>query len=145
MSETTTAGLGTLCVHAGQEPDPRTGAVTVPIYPTSTYAQDALGAPRAGYEYARSKNPTRTALETLLAALEGGAAAHAFASGQAALASFASALLAAGDHVVVSRASYGGTWRYFTKVVALVKLRTLSPCGMSKPSAGSERFLISNE
>ena len=118
MSETTTAGLGTLCVHAGQEPDPRTGAVTVPIYPTSTYAQDALGASRAGFEYARSKNPTRAALETLLAALEEGAAAHAFASGQAALASFATPHLVAGHHVVVSRGSYGRTFRYFTKVLA---------------------------
>lgn len=118
MSETKTHRPGTLCIHAGQEPDPRTGAVTVPIYPTSTYAQEALGVPRGGFEYARSKNPTRTALETLLATLEGGAAAHAFASGQAALASFASAHLAAGDHVVVSRASYGGTFRYFTKVLA---------------------------
>ena len=118
MSETRKAGFDTLCVHAGQEPEPVTGAVAVPIFQTSTYAQEALGAPRGGFEYARSKNPTRAALETLLAALEGGAAAHAFASGQAALSAFASAHLAAGDHVVVSRASYGGTFRYFTKVLA---------------------------
>ena len=118
MSETRKAGFDTLCVHAGQEPEPVTGAVAVPIFQTSTYAQEALGAPRAGYEYARSKNPTRAALETLLAVLEGGAVAHAFASGQAALSALASAHLAAGDHVVVSRASYGGTFRYFTKVLA---------------------------
>ena len=118
MSETKPAGPGTLCVHAGQEPEPVTGAVTVPIFQTSTYAQESLGAPRGGFEYARSKNPTRAALETLLAALEGGAAAHAFASGQAALSALASAHLAAGDHVVVSRASYGGTFRYFTKLLA---------------------------
>jgi len=118
MSEKPATGFGTLCIHAGQEPDPVTGSVTVPIYPTSTYAQDALGSPRGGYEYGRSRNPTRTALETLLATLEGGVAAHAFASGQAALSALASAHLAAGDHVVVSRGSYGGTWRYFTKLLA---------------------------
>ncbi len=118
MSDTKEHGLGTLCVHAGQEPEPVTGAVTVPIFQTSTYAQRALGSPRAGFEYARSKNPTRTALETLLAALEGGAVASVFASGQAALSGLATAHLAAGDHVVVSRASYGGTFRYFTKVLA---------------------------
>lgn len=118
MNETRLPGFGTLCVHAGQEPENVTGAVTVPIFQTSTYAQEALGSPRGGFEYARSKNPTRLALEELLAALEGGAAAHAFASGQAATASLATALLKSGDHVVVSRASYGGTWRYFTKVLA---------------------------
>ena len=118
MNETRVPGFGTLCIHAGQEPEPVTGAVSVPIFQTSTYAQDALGSPRAGFEYARSKNPTRLALEELLAALEGGAAAHAFASGMAAIASLATAHLAAGDHVVVSRGSYGGTWRYFTKVLA---------------------------
>jgi len=118
MSEKREHGPGTLCIHAGQEPEPVTGAVVVPIFPVSTYAQDELGAPRGGFEYARSRNPTRTALERLLATLEGGAAAHAFASGQAAIASLASAHLAAGDHVVVSRGSYGGTYRYFTKVLA---------------------------
>jgi cystathionine gamma-lyase/cystathionine beta-lyase/cystathionine gamma-lyase/homocysteine desulfhydrase len=118
MSDANGHGLGTLCIHAGQEPEPVTGAVVVPIFPTSTYAQEALGSPRGGFEYARSRNPTRTALETLLAALEGGAAAHAFASGQAALSALATAHLAAGDHVVVSRGSYGGTFRYFTKVLA---------------------------
>ena len=118
MSETKVHGLGTLCIHAGQEPEPVTGAVCVPIFQTSTYAQDALGSPRGGFEYARSKNPTRLALEELLAALEGGAAAHAFASGQAATASLATAHLKSGDHVVVSRGSYGGTWRYFTKVLS---------------------------
>jgi len=118
MSETKAHGFGTLCVHAGQEPEPATGAVTVPIFQTSTYAQAALGSPRAGFEYARSRNPTRTALVTHLAAHEGGAAAHAFASGQAATAGLATAHLAAGDHVVVSRGSYGGTYRYFTKVLA---------------------------
>jgi cystathionine gamma-lyase/cystathionine beta-lyase/cystathionine gamma-lyase/homocysteine desulfhydrase len=118
MNETMTVGFGTLCIHAGQEPEPVTGAVAVPIFQTSTYAQDSLGSPRGGFEYARSKNPTRLALERLLAALEGGAVAHAFASGQAATSSLATAHLKSGDHVVVSRGSYGGTWRYFTKVLS---------------------------
>lgn len=118
MSDARAPGPGTLCIHAGQEPEPVTGAVVVPIFPVSTYAQDELGAPRGGFEYARSKNPTRTALEKLLATLEGGTAAHAFASGQGAIASLAAAHLAAGDHVVVSRGSYGGTYRYFEKVLA---------------------------
>jgi cystathionine beta-lyase/cystathionine gamma-synthase len=118
MNETRVPGFGTLCIHAGQEPEPVTGAVSVPIFQTSTYAQDRLGSPRGGFEYARSKNPTRLALEELLAPLEGGAAAHAFASGQAATSTLATAHLRSGDHVVVSRCSYGGTWRYFTKVLA---------------------------
>ncbi len=118
MNEPRVPGFGTLCIHAGQEPEPVTGAVSVPIFQTSTYAQNAVGSPRAGFEYARSKNPTRLALEALLAALEGGAAAHAFASGQAATSTLATAHLRSGDHVVVSRCSYGGTWRYFTKVLA---------------------------
>lgn len=118
MNETRLPGFGTLCIHAGQEPEPVTGAVSVPIFQTSTYAQESLGSPRGGFEYARSKNPTRAALEELLATLEGGAAGHAFASGQAATSTLATAFLRSGDHVVVSRCSYGGTWRYFTKVLA---------------------------
>jgi cystathionine gamma-synthase len=74
-------GFDTLAIHAGQEPDPRTGAVVPPIYQTSTYAQDAVGAPRLGYEYSRSGNPTRDALQECLAALEGGRRGLAFASG----------------------------------------------------------------
>src|SRR6266852_5380481 len=77
-------GFETLAIHAGQEPDPATGAVVPPIYQVSTYAQDGVGHPRAGYEYSRTANPTRTALEQCLAALEGGARALAFASGMAA-------------------------------------------------------------
>ena len=117
MNEPRVPGFGTRCIHAGQEPEPVTGAVSVPIFQTSTYAQESLGSPRGGFEYARSKNPTRQALEELLAALEGGASAQAFASGQAATASLATAHLRSGQHVVVSRGSYGGTWRYFTKVL----------------------------
>src|ERR1700729_376981 len=77
-------GFDTLAIHAGQEPDASTGSVTVPIYATSTYKQDGVGGLRGGYEYSRSANPTRTALESAMAALEGGAAALAFASGMAA-------------------------------------------------------------
>lgn len=108
-------GFSTRAVHGGQQPDPRTGAVAVPIYQTSTYVQEALGK-NAGYEYARSQNPTRAALEEQIAGLEGGASGHAFASGMAAI-SCLMTLLKAGDHAVVSQNVYGGTYRYFTKVL----------------------------
>ncbi len=111
-------GPSTLCIHAGQEPEPRTGAVVVPIYQTSTYVQAGFGRPREGYEYARTKNPTRLALEELLAALEGGASGHAFASGMAATTTLMLSLLKGGDHVVVSRNTYGGTYRFFSKILA---------------------------
>jgi len=110
-------GLATICIHAGQEPEPVTGAVVVPIFQTSTYVQEAFGKPRAGYEYARTKNPTRLALEQTLAALEGGATAHAFASGMAATTTLMLTLTKAGDHVVVSRNTYGGTYRFFSKIL----------------------------
>lgn len=102
-------------IHAGQQPDPRTGAVTVPIYQTSTYSQAGLGE-STGFEYARSQNPTRFALEDLVASLEGGAKGHAFASGMAAI-SCLMTILKAGDHVVVSQNVYGGTFRYFTRIL----------------------------
>jgi cystathionine beta-lyase/cystathionine gamma-synthase len=111
-------GFATLCIHAGQEPEPVTGAVSVPIFQTSTYVQEAFGKPRAGYEYARTKNPTRLALEELLAALEGGATGHAFASGMAATTTLMLSLVKAGDHVLVSRNTYGGTYRFFSKILA---------------------------
>jgi cystathionine beta-lyase/cystathionine gamma-synthase len=95
-----------------------TGAVAVPIFQTSTYVQEAFGKPRAGYEYARTKNPTRLALETQLAALEGGAVAHAFASGMAATTTLMLTLVKGGDHVLVSRNTYGGTYRFFSKILA---------------------------
>jgi cystathionine beta-lyase/cystathionine gamma-synthase len=113
-----TPGFATLCIHAGQEPEPVTGAVAVPIFQTSTYIQEAFGKPRHGYEYARTKNPTRLALEEQLAALEGGEAAHAFASGMAATTTLMLTFVAAGDHVVVSRNTYGGTYRFFSKILA---------------------------
>ncbi|MFI5180930.1 MAG: cystathionine gamma-synthase [Thermoanaerobaculia bacterium] len=112
------SSFDTLCIHAGQEPEPVTGAVAVPIFQTSTYVQEAFGRPRSGYEYARTKNPTRLALEQLLAALEGGAAGHAFASGMAAITTMMLALVQAGDHVLVSADTYGGTYRFFSKVLA---------------------------
>jgi cystathionine gamma-lyase/cystathionine beta-lyase/cystathionine gamma-lyase/homocysteine desulfhydrase len=111
-------GFATLCIHAGQEPEPVTGAVTVPIFQTSTYVQEAFGKPRNGYEYARTKNPTRSALEECLARLEAGASGHAFASGMAATTTLMLTFLKSGDHVVVSRNTYGGTYRLFSKILA---------------------------
>ena len=110
-----TAGFGTRCIHAGQEPDPSTGAIITPIYQTSTYVQDGLGRHK-GHEYARTSNPTRSALEANVAALEGGRAGFAFASGMAAIGAIAS-LLEAGDHVVVTDNTYGGTFRLFERVL----------------------------
>lgn len=108
-------GFSTRAIHAGQEPDPRTGAVAVPIYQTSTYVQKGLGEP-VEYEYARVQNPTRFALEANLAALEGGVSGHAFASGMAAISCLVT-LLKTGDHVVATQNVYGGTFRYFTKIM----------------------------
>src|SRR5260370_28203951 len=107
--------FSSIAIHAGQEPDTATGAVTVPIYQTSTYAQEGLGKHK-GYEYARTQNPTRLALETNLAALERGATGFAFASGMAAI-NAVMTLLQAGDHVVVSDNTYGGTFRLFDKIL----------------------------
>ncbi|MDL2718631.1 MAG: cystathionine gamma-synthase [Acidobacteriota bacterium] len=111
-------GFATTCIHAGQDPEPVTGAVTVPIFQTSTFVQEGFGKPRQGYEYARTKNPTRLALELQLAAIEGGAVAHAFASGMAAETTLMLSFVKAGDHVLVSRNTYGGTYRFFSKVLA---------------------------
>lgn len=109
-------GFETLAIHAGQDPDPRTGAVVPPIYQTSTYAQDAVGAPRLGYEYSRSGNPTRDALQECLAALEGGQVGLAFASGLAAEDTLLRTVCRPGDHVVIPDDAYGGTYRLFAKV-----------------------------
>ncbi len=109
-------GFSTDCIHAGNEPDSATGAVAVPIYQTSTYVQEALGKHK-GYEYARTQNPTRHALEENLTVLEGGAGARAFASGMAAITAI-STFLKAGEHAVCSNMTYGGTFRYFTKILA---------------------------
>ena len=108
----------TLAIHAGQEPDSLTGAVVPPIYQVSTFKQDAVGKPRGGYEYARTANPTRTALEQCLAALEGGAAALAFASGMAAEDGLLRTVCSPGDHVLIPDDAYGGTYRLFARVLA---------------------------
>ncbi|MEU4715467.1 cystathionine gamma-synthase [Micromonospora purpureochromogenes] len=109
-------GFETLAIHAGQDPEARTGAVIPPIYQTSTYAQDAVGAPRHGYEYSRSGNPTRDALQECLAALEGGPVALAFASGLAAEDTLLRTVCKPGDHVVIPDDAYGGTYRLFARV-----------------------------
>ncbi len=106
----------TRAIHAGQEPDPTTGAVVPPIYQTSTYKQDGVGGLRGGYEYSRSGNPTRTALEECLASLEGGRRGLAFASGLAAEDTLIRTLCGPGDHVVIPGDAYGGTYRLFAKV-----------------------------
>jgi len=109
-------GFSTDAIHAGNAPDPTTGAVVVPIYQTSTYVQEALGKHK-GFEYARTQNPTRAALEENLNVLEGGAGARAFASGMAAITAV-STFVKLGDHVVCSNLTYGGTYRYYTKIQA---------------------------
>ena len=115
MKLSDSARFSTICIHAGQEPDPSTGAIITPIFQTSTYVQEELGRHK-GYEYARTQNPTRYALEKNLAAIEGGAAAYAFASGMAAIDAITT-FLQAGDHVVVTDNTYGGTFRLFDKVL----------------------------
>ena len=114
------ARFSTICIHAGQVPDPGTGAIITPIFQTSTYVQEALGKHK-GYEYARTQNPTRAALEANIAAIEGGAAAYAFASGMAAIDAITT-MLESGDHVVVTDNTYGGTFRLFDKVLRKYKL-----------------------
>jgi len=107
----------TLAIHAGQEPDSATGAVVPPIYATSTYKQDGVGGTRGGYEYSRTANPTRGALEECLAALESGSRAFAFASGMAAEDCLLRTLCEPGDHVLIPDDAYGGTYRLFDKVL----------------------------
>jgi cystathionine gamma-lyase/cystathionine beta-lyase/cystathionine gamma-lyase/homocysteine desulfhydrase len=114
------ARFETVCLHAGQEPDPATGAIVIPIYQTSTYVQEELGRHK-GFEYARTQNPTRLALERNLAAIESGTAGFAFASGMAAISAIAS-MLTSGDHVVVSDNVYGGTFRLFEQVLTRYQL-----------------------
>jgi cystathionine gamma-synthase len=111
-------GFETLAIHAGQEPDPVTGAVVPPIYQVSTFKQDGVGGLRGGYEYSRSANPTRTALEQCLAALESGSSALAFASGMAAEDCLVRTVCSPGDHVLIPDDAYGGTYRLFARVFA---------------------------
>jgi len=114
------ARFSTICIHAGQTPDQGTGAIITPIFQTSTYVQDELGQHK-GYEYARTQNPTRGALEANVAAIEEGVGACAYASGMAAIGAIAS-MLSAGDHVVVTDNTYGGTFRLFDKILTRYKL-----------------------
>lgn len=114
-------GFSTDCIHAGQEPEPVTGAVTYPIFQTSTYVQPKLGEHK-GYEYARTKNPTRSVLEANLAALEGGKYAHCFASGMSAT-DTVFRMLQAGDHVIAGENMYGGSYRLFSRVCEKFGLR----------------------
>lgn len=117
VTEQETYGFETLAIHAGQEADPVTGAVVPPIYQVSTYKQDGVGGKRGGYEYSRTANPTRAALETCLAALEGGARGLAFASGMAAEDCLLRAACAPGDRVLIPDDAYGGTYRLFANVL----------------------------
>ena len=116
MSQSENQKFSTIAIHAGQEFDPTTGAVIPPIYQTSTYVQDGIGGLRGGYEYSRGGNPTRTSLETMLAALEGGKHGLSFASGLAAEDSLLRAVLKPGDHVVLGNDVYGGTHRLINRV-----------------------------
>ena len=109
-------GFSTVAIHAGNEPDIVTGAVSVPIYQTSTYKQEALGKPTGGYEYARTQNPTRTALEKNIAALEGAKFGFAFASGMSAIDTVLK-LVKSGEHVILGDNTYGGTFRLFSKIL----------------------------
>ena len=111
-------GFATRAIHAGQDPDPTTGSVVVPVHATSTFAQDGVGGLRSGYEYARTGNPTRAALEAQLAALEGGRFCRAFASGMAAEDTLLRATLRPGDHLVIPIDAYGGTFRLVSTVLA---------------------------
>jgi cystathionine beta-lyase/cystathionine gamma-synthase len=116
MSKTVRRGFSTTAIHAGQAPEPVTGAVSFPIFATSTYVQDELGKPRLGYEYARVTNPTRDRLQENLAALEGGSSSRVFASGMAAINAICT-MLKSGDHLVCSDNMYGGTPRLFNQIL----------------------------
>ena len=111
-------GFSTNAIHAGQDPDPTTGAVITPVHLSSTFAQDGVGGLRAGYEYSRSANPTRTALQECLAALEGGRHGVAFGSGMGASDVLLRVLVGPGDHIVIPHDAYGGTFRLVDKVLA---------------------------
>src|SRR5688572_28683347 len=115
-AEVAKLGFESRAIHAGYEPDPTTGAVIPPIFATSTYKQDGVGGLRGGYEYSRSGNPTRTALEECIAALEDGSYGFAFASGLAAEDTLLRSVCRPGDHVVIPDDAYGGTYRLFDKV-----------------------------
>jgi cystathionine beta-lyase/cystathionine gamma-synthase len=130
MKLTDKARFSTVCIHAGQTPDPSTGAIITPIFQTATYVQDALGQHK-GFEYGRTQNPTRAAVEANIAALEGGRGAYAYASGMSAISAIAT-MLKAGDHVVVTDNTYGGTFRFFDKILTRYSL-TFSYVDTSRP------------
>src|ERR1700740_2082818 len=123
-------GLATKAIHAGFRPDPQTGAVNAPIYATSTFAQDGVGGLRGGFDYARTGNPTRDALEASLAAVEEGAFGRAFSSGMAATDCALRAMLRPGDHVVIPNDAYGGTFRLIDKVFTQWNI-TYTPVSLS--------------
>ncbi|EME66478.1 MULTISPECIES: cystathionine gamma-synthase [Rhodococcus] len=116
MSEQRSHGFSTRAIHAGYDPDPATGAVNVPIYASSTFAQDGVGGMRGGFEYARTGNPTRKPLEANLAAIEAGTFGRAFSSGMAATDCLLRSVLRPGDHLVIPNDAYGGTFRLIDKV-----------------------------
>jgi cystathionine gamma-synthase len=127
-------GFNTRAIHAGQEPDPATGAVIVPVHLTTTYKQDGVGGLRGGYEYSRSANPTRTALQEALAALEQGVAGMAFASGLAAEDTLLRTVCEPGSHVVLGGDAYGGTFRLISKVLARWGIEH-TPADLNDPDA----------
>jgi cystathionine beta-lyase/cystathionine gamma-synthase len=144
MKNKQSPGFATRAIHSGQEPDPLTGAVTVPIYPTSTYVQQGIGEHK-GYEYSRVSNPTRDRLETNLAALEGGIAAKVFASGMAAINAVFS-MLKAGDHVICGHDLYGGVPRLCNQVLADFGLKfsyvnTTNPANVERAVRKSTRMV----
>jgi len=139
------ARFSTICIHAGQTPDPSTGAITTPIYQTSTYVQEAVGRHK-GYEYARTQNPTRAAFEANIAALEAGRAGFGFASGMAAIGAVMT-LLQSGDHVVVTDNTYGGTYRLFERVLRKYRLEfsyadTSQPAEIERAFRANTRMLF---
>ena len=127
-------GLATKAIHAGYRPDPRTGAVNTPIYASSTFAQDGVGGLRGGFEYARTRNPTRAALEASLAVVEDGAYGRAFSSGMAATDCALRAILRPGDHIVIPNDAYGGTFRLIDKVFTGWNVE-YTPVALSDPDA----------
>ena len=128
------SGLATKAIHAGYRPDPATGAVNTPIYASSTFAQDGVGGLRGGFEYARTGNPTRAALEASLAVVEGGAYGRAFSSGMAATDCALRAILRPGDHIVIPNDAYGGTFRLIDKVFTGWNVE-YTPVALSDPDA----------
>jgi cystathionine gamma-synthase len=127
-------GLATKAIHAGYRPDPATGAVNAPIYASSTFAQDGVGGLRGGFEYARTGNPTRDALEASLAAVEEGAYGRAFSSGMAASDCALRVMLRPGDHLVIPNDAYGGTFRLIDKVFSQWNV-TYTPAALTDPDA----------